>query len=173
MELTPTRRGAIAELAIAYRATELGVEVYWPASEGTRSDMIFEVGEDLFRVQCKTGRLSKGAIIVNTQTCRRTADGFLRTKYTPDEVDVIAAYCPENWRCYLIPLDDIPECGRISLRLSRAKNNQLKRLHFAAEYELDQGAIAQLGERSAGSRKVAGSNPASSTQEPRVARLFS
>jgi hypothetical protein len=49
------------------------------------------------------------------------------------------------------------------LRLAPARNNQELLVHWAADYRL--GAIAQLGERSAGSRKVGGSNPPSSTSE--------
>ena len=88
--------------------------------------------------------------------------------------DAIAAYCHAIRRCYLIPIGDIPPNGSIHLRLTSAKNNQLKRLNFAADYELDLGAIAQLGERLHGMQEAAGSSPASSTlKEPRVARLFS
>ncbi len=49
----------------------------------------------------------------------------------------------------------------IHLRLDPAKNGQEGGINYARDYEL--GAIAQLGERSAGSRKVGGSNPPSST----------
>jgi hypothetical protein len=51
----------------------------------------------------------------------------------------------------------------MSLRLAPARNNQELLVHWATNYRL--GAIAQLGERSAGSRKVGGSNPPSSTSE--------
>ena len=173
MELTPTRKGALAELAVMRRAFELGVDVYRPVAEGTRSDMIFEWGDRLMRIQVKTARMVCGAIVVSAKTFRLKSDGYVRGTYTPDEVDAIAAYCHANRRCYLIPIAEIPASGGMHLRLAPARNNQLKRLHFAAEYELDLGAIAQLGERLSGTQEVAGSSPASSTQEPRVARLFS
>jgi len=48
----------------------------------------------------------------------------------------------------------------IHLRLGPTRNNQRLGVKMAAAYEL--GAIAQLGERSAGSRKVEGSSPSSS-----------
>ena len=55
------------------------------------------------------------------------------------------------------------------LRLARTANNQQIGVNQARDYELERldfparGAIAQLGERLAGSQKVAGSSPAGST----------
>ena len=49
----------------------------------------------------------------------------------------------------------------LHLRLSQPGNGQEAGLHFADDFQL--GAIAQLEERAAGSRKVVGSSPTSST----------
>jgi hypothetical protein len=174
MELTPTRKGALAEMAIMHRAFELGIDVYRPAAEGTRADMVFEIGSYLLRIQCKMGRIAKDVVLVNARSCRSKPDGtYVRTTYGRDEVDAIAVYSPGNDGCYFVPIDAVPASGTISLRLAAAKNSQLKGLHFAADYEFNLGAIAQLGEHLHGMQGVAGSSPASSTpQEPRVARLF-
>src|SRR3954453_3107038 len=174
MEWTTNHIGAVAEAAIAGEATKLGIPVFRPMFIDLRYDFVFQLPARLIRVQCKSARRVKDAVIVNARTCRRTASGYERGTYTPEEVDAIAAYCPDNDRCYLIPIEDIPRSGSMNLRLAPAKNNQLKGLHSAADYELSHGAIAQLGERVTGSHEVAGSSPASSTpQEPRIARLFS
>ena len=53
--LTTDQKGAIAETAIAHEATKLGIEVYRPIAEGGRFDMIFLLGDELARVQCKWG----------------------------------------------------------------------------------------------------------------------
>ena len=50
----------------------------------------------------------------------------------------------------------------LHLRLDPPRNGQRGAINWASDYEL--GAVAQLAERSAGSRKVGGSNPPSSTQ---------
>ena len=57
MELTSNRKGAIAEAAITKRAVELGVDVYRPAVEGGRYDLIFAAGVRLIRVQCKWAQI--------------------------------------------------------------------------------------------------------------------
>ena len=174
MEWTPNQMGAAAEAAVAWEATKLGIPVLRPMFIDCRYDLVFELPSGLLRVQCKWAPRRKDVVLLRARTCRRIAGGYERRTYSPEEVDAIAGYCPEVDRCYVVAIDDIPPSGVMHLRLTPAKNNQLKGLHSAAEYELSHGAIAQLGERLSGRQKVAGSSPASSTsQEPRVARLFS
>jgi hypothetical protein len=83
--------------------------------------------------------------------------------YTAAEVDGIAAWCPETAESYFIPIAEIDGRAAMHLRLARARNNQELLVHWAANYRL--GAIAQLGERLAGSQKAEGSSPSSSTSE--------
>ena len=165
--LTTNQKGAIAETAIAAAATRAGIEVYRPVFEGGRYDLIFAEGDRLLRVQCKWALRSGGAIAVRTQTCRRTRSGMLTRSYGMEEIDALAAYCLELDRCYLLPVEMVAERRVVHLRLTKAKNGQNARIHFAEQYEL--GAIAQLGERPAGSREVVGSSPTSSTPDGRPA----
>ena len=51
--LTPDQKGAIAESSIAAAAIKLGIGVLEPLSDGRRYDLIFDVGSQLLRVQCK------------------------------------------------------------------------------------------------------------------------
>jgi prevent-host-death family protein len=158
------RIGAIAETAIAAEATKAGFEVFRPIVEGGRYDLAFETGAGLLRVQCKSAPLRKGVVVVRTQTCRRTSNGYRRTVYTPQEVDVIAAYCPELNRCFALPITIFGSSGTLQLRLTPTRNGQRAGLHFADDYPL--GAIAQLEERLTGSQEVVGSSPTSSTSSP-------
>ena len=95
------------------------------------------------------------------RTNRRAHGGYRTTTYSADEVDAIAIYCLELDRCYLLPIALVERRTCIHLRLAPSKNNQKMSIHWASDYEL--GAIAQLGERRAGSAKVVGSSPTSST----------
>jgi hypothetical protein len=111
-------------------------------------------------------------VIVPTRSARRTRDGVVRRTYSREEIDVIAAYCAEIDRMFLIPPDVFDGHPAIWLRLAPTKNNQRTRVRWADDFEFGatlgrraQGAIAQLGERLAGSQKVAGSSPAGSTLE--------
>jgi PD-(D/E)XK endonuclease len=172
VEWTPSQKGAIAETAITAAAVELGVGVYRPVSEGERCDLIFNLHPELLRVQCKWATRRGAILAVRVCTSRLTPAGYKRTTYSEDEIDALAAYCVELRRCYLLPISMVAGKSYIHLRLSRSRNNQESRINWASDYEL--GAIAQLGERSAGSRKVEGSSPSSSTDKAaHNGRLFS
>jgi PD-(D/E)XK endonuclease len=158
--LTSGRKGAIAEAAIAAEAVKRGLEVYRPVSEGGRYDMIIETGRQMLRTQCKWAACRESVVVVRIRTCRLTPHGYVRSTYSREEIDGVAAYCEALGECYWLPIEEFDGQGHVHLRLSPARNGQRAGLKWAADYPL--GAIAQLGERSAGSRKVGGSNPPSS-----------
>jgi hypothetical protein len=166
--LTTDQKGAIAEAAVAWHATKLGIEVYRPISEGGRFDMIFLLGERLARVQCKWAPRQGDAVVVRCYSNRRAREGLRRRLYTAEEIDAFAAYCPEVDRCFFIPFGSIPARSQILLRLEPARNNQRQLVNWADDYDFAarlsrHGAIAQLGERCHGMAEVAGSSPAGST----------
>ena len=161
--LSTNQKGAIAEAQITAAAIELGIPVLKPVVEGLRYDVVLELGTRLVRTQCKWANREGDVVVVRGRTCRHTPRGYVWTTYSVAEIDGIAAWCPDTAECYFIPISDIAGQACMHLRLAPARNNQELLVHWAANYRL--GAIAQLGERSAGSRKVGGSNPPSSTSE--------
>jgi PD-(D/E)XK nuclease superfamily protein len=162
--VNPNLKGAIAEQAIAFEATKLGVPVWLPAAEHGRVDMLFEVGGRFWRVQCKSGRLSptRDVVIVPLFSCRRGPNGHIRTGYGADEIDLVAVYAQELDRCFLMPVSLTEELSTIHLRLTPPRNGQVACINLAEDFDFV-GAIAQLGERCHGMAEVAGSSPASST----------
>jgi hypothetical protein len=163
--LSTNQKGAIAETAITLEALRHGIAVLRPVTEGCRYDLIFDVNRKLLRVQCKWATRMGETVVIRARTCRRGPQGrFLRGRYSAEEIDLVAGYCAELDRCYVVPFADLPPCGDIALRFSAAKNNQKLGLNWAPEYEF--GAIAQLGERVTGSHEVVGSSPTSSTPKP-------
>ena len=161
--LTSNDKGNIAELAIALEATKLGIEVLKPVSEHVRYDLAFDLGHRILRVQCKWARFQGAVVAVNLVGYRLTSRGSVRTKYSPDEIDAVAAYCHELNRVFFIPASEVTERAAVYLRIEEPKNGQRAALNWADDYSL--GAIAQLGERLRGTQEVAGSSPASSTPE--------
>jgi hypothetical protein len=99
-------------------AVKLGIEVYLPCPDGGRFDMIFLAGDELFRVQCKWAPRRKNVVAVPCYSCRRTATGFLYRSYTTEEIDAIAAYCPDTNACYLLPANMVAGKREVSLRLA-------------------------------------------------------
>ena len=162
MELTSSQKGGLAELKIAAQAADLGIDVYRPMIDGARCDLIFDTGERLLRIQCKWATRNGLVVAIRLRTSRHTPSrGHVVTTYDASQIDGIAAYCRELDRCFFLPIGEFERRTFAHLRLGPARNGQLVGVKMAADYPL--GAVAQLGERSAGSRKVRGSIPLSST----------
>jgi prevent-host-death family protein len=165
--LTTNQKGAIAGMKIATAAIELGVPVLRPMQEHGRYDLAFEMAGRIFRVPCKWGALESGGTVVKAalQTSSLTPDGYLRTPYTADEIDLVAVYCGDLDRCYLLPSS--LACGRtvVHLRLVPPRNGQRACITLAEDFAFE-GAVAQLEEHRHGMARVRGSSPLSSTSSP-------
>jgi hypothetical protein len=154
--MTTNQKGAIAETAIVLAAMKLGIGVFKPLTDGERYDLIFRIGSELVRVQCKTAVKVGHGLKVPCYSARRCRDGFLKRPYTAEETDAIAAYSRELDRCYYLPLSRFKRRTYIQLRLAPTRNNQRHRINWARDFEFAvtlgaYGAVAQLGERRAGS----------------------
>jgi prevent-host-death family protein len=158
------RKGAIAEMKIATAAVELGIPVLRPIAEHGRYDLAFELGGRLLRVQCKWASLDEtaGAMRVNLQGSRLSPSGYVRSSYSEDEIDLVAVYCRDLDRCYLLPSALVAGRRAINLRVSPTLNGQRACINLASDFEIS-GAVAQLEEHHAGSVGARGSSPLSST----------
>jgi prevent-host-death family protein len=164
-------KGNVAETAIAAEATKLGIPVLKPLIEHTRYDLVFEVHAHLFRIQCKWAPLRGDVVAVSLMSTRYTSTGRqIRRPYTVSEIDAVAVYCEALDECYLLTAEMFDGRRGVHLRVAPPKNGQLAQLNWATEYELS-GAIAQLGERLAGSQKGVGSSPTGSTSHPTPSAL--
>jgi prevent-host-death family protein len=140
----PNLKGNVAELKIAAEAARLGIPVLRPMTEHERYDLVFEVEERFFRIQCKWASCDGDVICIRAVTNRRGPNGFIRKPYTADEIHAIAAYCAETDGYYLLPMDLMAGRTQVMLRLTPPKNGQRACLNWAAEHQLE-GAVAQLG----------------------------
>jgi hypothetical protein len=138
-DLTPSQKGAVAEAGITGLAIQLGLVVLRPLCEGGRYDLALDLEPELVRVQCKLARRLPGVLSVHLRTSRYTPGGYVRTTYTPEEVDAIAAYSPELHRGFLIPISEVSGHRATHLRLDPTKNNQAQEIKWARDYELASG----------------------------------
>ena len=162
-DLTTNEKGAIAESRVAAAAIRAGIFVLRPIVDGARYDLAFDFGGNrIERVQCKWGRLEGNVVAVRTGTCWHSPTrGYVMSTYDTEQVDAFGIYCEALDRCYYLPVDVVAGKSYLHLRLTDARNNQRVGVTMASDYEF--GAVAQLGERLAGSQKVRGSSPLSST----------
>jgi PD-(D/E)XK endonuclease len=162
--LSSNQKGAIAEAEIAAAAIRIGVTVLKPLAEHGRYDLAFEIAPRLLRVQCKWAALApdRSVITIRTGGSRCTPNGYVLSAYAETDIDLLAAYCAELDRCYLLPASLVAGRRQIYLRLMRPRNGQQACINMAGDYEFA-GAVAQLGERVSGTHEVTGSSPVSST----------
>jgi hypothetical protein len=161
--LGTNQKGDIAEAEIALAAIRAGCTVSRPLTDHPPYDLVIEIGGRPLRVQCKWASLQRGVVQVRLRRCSHSpTQGYIRSSYGADEIDAIAAYCDDLGECFLVPIGLVDGRDWISLRVDPTRNGQRAALHLAADYTLP-GAIAQLGERLAGSQKVVGSSPTGST----------
>jgi len=146
VELTTNQKGAIAEAAITKAAVELGVDVYRPAIEGGRYDLIFGIESQLLRVQCKWAPLDGDTVLVRSYTARRARSGIVRRLYGAHEIDAFAVYCAALDASYLIPFEAVGSSPVVHLRVTPARNNQRRRIRRAMDFEF----AARLSELTAG-----------------------
>ena len=92
--------------------------------------MIWDEGRYL-GVQCKTGRLVRGAVFF--ATCSRT--GNVNKDYREDGIDLFGVYCPQTDEVYLVPIDDVPSRAA-HLRSTVPRNGQRKGIRWASDYLL-------------------------------------
>jgi PD-(D/E)XK endonuclease len=145
VELTTDQKGAIAEAVIAAAALKLGVGVFRPVSDGHRYDLIFDLGPELVRVQCKCAVLGDSVLAIPCYSARRDGNGYLKRPYGEGEIDAIAAYSPDLDRCFFIPFAEIPGRTCVQLRLARCRNNQQLRVNWADAFTFEARLTALLG----------------------------
>jgi hypothetical protein len=141
----PNKKGAVAELEIQLAARRAGIGVYLPSVEHMRADMLFEIGEELLRVQVKWGRLERGGdvLVVHLSGNRCTSRGYIRTMYSHNDIDLVAVYAGEIDRSFLLPIEMCAKRHALQLRLKPTRNNQRACINLADDFDF-QGAVAQL-----------------------------
>lgn len=128
-----TGLGDITEWQVAAALLRKGMKLLRPLSSGSRYDLLIEHDDGRFtRVQCKTGRLKDGCILVRLYSI---SGHDTRSKPYRDQVDAFGVYCPQTNESYLVPRDAITSCGYFAtLRVTPSRNGQQKRIRSAKEF---------------------------------------
>ena len=135
--LTTDQKGAVAETAVMHAAVKLGLDIYKPVHDGGRYDLIVEVDGRLMRVQCKFARLKGDVVVVRCYSTRRAREGLRKRVYRADDVDLIAAYCPELDRCFLLFDHEFDGRTQVDLRIHRCRNNQRTGINWAEDFAFE------------------------------------
>lgn len=128
--------GDVCEAAVITALIKCGYRVSIPFGENQRYDLIAEKDNVLYKVQVKSGRLRKGAILFPCYSIHAHRGGRMR-RYA-GEIDLFGVYCRDVDCTYLIPFDDLAGYSG-SLRIDPPKNGQEKKVRWAERYLLEPG----------------------------------
>ena len=105
-----------------------------PFGDNSRYDLVVEQDGKFTRIQCKTGKLKRGAIVFAVASSQYHRGGKRRSYR--GQVDAFGVFCPDNAKTYIIPIDDLPIVREGKLRLASPKNSQVKGIRWATQYEI-------------------------------------
>ena len=105
-------------------------KVLLPFGENNRYDLVAEKDGKFIRIQAKYVTPTKGLLDINC----KSSNNWSILRYTPKEIDFIAAYDSVSHKIYFIPVSKL-NISRLQLRVEPAKNNQRKRIKYAKDFE--------------------------------------
>lgn len=129
--------GEISRTQIIAALTRRRKRLLAPLADHLRYDLVIDDEGTFLRIQCKTGRLLNGAICFCTCSIdSRSKKGTTIRRSYRGEIEFFAVYCPENGRCYLVPVDKVGPNG-CRLRIAPPRNGQKTHIRWAEDYELE------------------------------------
>jgi hypothetical protein len=165
--------GDRATAHVLARLMEVYDTVLLPFGENQRYDLLVETKEGAFlKIQCKTGRLRKGAIrfpAASSSYHHPNTSRYENRKHSyRGQADYFGVYCPETEKVYLVPVDEV---GLYSgfLRVEATLNKQAKNIRWAADYEVK---LSPEGWRTAMSDHGSHSEQGSLVEEDAIPYLF-
>jgi PD-(D/E)XK endonuclease len=133
----PKEVGDRTVLAVMLALQGAGYAISAPFGENTRYDLVIDDGKRLARVQCKTGRLRRGAIRFSTCSSygHHRRPPLPRRSYQGD-VDYFAVHCAETGHVYLVPIEEVSTHVEGALRIEAPRNGQRRGVRDAAPFEV-------------------------------------
>lgn len=125
--------GDMAVAGVLARLLKKGYAILLPFGDSQRYDLVLDKEGQLFRVQCKNGRVRNGCIRFNSSSTEWYKK-HSRKNYK-GQVDYFGVYCPEFDKTYLVPVDVVGETQGV-LRITAPKNNQARYIRWGNEYEI-------------------------------------
>ena len=134
----PVDVGMVTEAVILAELMKHGYPVMTPHGPNHRYDLAIDLGEGrMLRIQCKTGRLRKGAVFFAAQSVRTNMGPKALTRTYQGEIDFFGVYCPDTGEIYMVPVDEVPAGGSAaSLRVDHPLNNQMRCVRWARDFQL-------------------------------------
>jgi hypothetical protein len=127
--------GDATEAMILARLLQKGEVVLTPFGDSQRFDLVIYRDEKFIRVQCKTGKIQRGALTFRTASVHKNQGNYtyLEKGYR-GQADIFMVYCSEIDKFYSVPVDLVPE-SKCYLRLDAPKQNRQTGIRWAKDFE--------------------------------------
>lgn len=128
--------GSIGEAVAIAEFTKRGIPVSKPIADNLPYDLIIDVNNILYKVQCKTTKNVRNGMM---QFHIDRTNGFTgdHSTYDINEIDYYFLYCIENCYCGLISLKEVYGQKCVNIRLIKPLNNQFNSVRFYTTYSID------------------------------------
>lgn len=144
------QKGMLTELHCIEKFIELGYFCSVPYGDSCKYDIIVDINNKLYRIQCKSSTWAKDtsqekvAFIMSTNHTTTNTTGVTRYTYNAEQVDYFYTYFEGEH--YLVPIQEIE--GKSTFRFRYLKNvgNQKANIHIAEEYQLEKMVNKMLEE---------------------------
>jgi len=144
-------RGTAGEAAVLKALVTAGYEVLLPFGEGHAFDLVVHSKSCFVRIQCKTAWTERGAMVFNPYS---TDHGRGPGSYE-GLVDLFGIFHPPTDSVCLVPIDRVARTTA-RLRLEPTRNNQKRRITWAAEFEIATWTPQRLREAVSGEQSSSG-----------------
>lgn len=140
----------LTELHCIEKFIELGYFCSIPYGDSCKYDIIVDINDKLYRVQCKSSTWAKDtaeekvAFIMSTNHTTTNTTGVKRFTYNSKQVDYFYTYFEGEH--YLVPIEEIEGKNTFRFRYAKYIGNQKANIHIAEEYQLKK-VIAKLLEK--------------------------
>ena len=131
-------KGTIAEFHVCADLVRQGWYVLLPYGENQRYDVVAEKEGRFLRIQVKYVTPKDGRLNINC----RSSNNWSTESYTPDQIDLIAAFNPQDHRVYYVPVSEIRKTQMV-LRLKPARNAQKKKIRYAKDFDKFPGFVRE------------------------------
>ena len=136
--MTPTPNskaiGDVTQSQVIAALLRRGKKVLMPFGDNCRYDLVVDEHGLFIRIQCKTGKLNRGAIVFAVASSQYHRGGK-RQNYQ-GQIDAFGVFCPDNGKVYIILIVELPLIREVKLRVTAPRNLQVKGIRWAAKYEI-------------------------------------
>ena len=106
-------KGDIAEQAVTLKALKMGWEVLKPIGDRLPYDLVFDIGNQLVRVQVKSAWFDekKGNYVMDNRRTKTNRRQMLRANYSPTDFDFAVLYIEDLHVFYVMPCEVFTSYG--------------------------------------------------------------